>query len=53
MAALVPIVAMLWQRAIVLSASVPAEFPFADNPIVGAGLWIGRLTAIKVLARYL
>jgi hypothetical protein len=53
MAAGAPIGAMLWQRAIVLSASVPAEFPFVDNPIVGAGFWIGRLTAIKVLARYL
>ena len=44
---------MLWQRAVVLSSSLPAEYPFVDNPIAGAGFWIGRLTAIKVLARYL
>jgi tetratricopeptide (TPR) repeat protein len=44
---------MLLQRALVLSASPPAEFPFVDNPIVGASFWVGRLTAIKVLARYL
>ena len=48
-----PIAAMLVQRALVLSASPPAEFPFVDNPIAGASFWIGRLTAIKVLARYL
>jgi protein O-mannosyl-transferase len=37
----------------VLGASLPARFPFVDNPIVGATFWIGRLTAIKVIARYL
>jgi tetratricopeptide (TPR) repeat protein len=52
-ATLVPIGIMLWQRAVVLSSSLPAEYPFVDNPIAGAGFWIGRLTAIKVLARYL
>jgi protein O-mannosyl-transferase len=52
-AALVPIVAMLWKRSAVLAASPPAEFPFADNPIVGADWWTGRLTAIQVIARYL
>jgi tetratricopeptide (TPR) repeat protein len=53
LATLVPIGLMLWQRATVLSASLPAEYPFVDNPIAGAGFWIGRLTAVKVLARYL
>jgi tetratricopeptide (TPR) repeat protein len=53
LATLVPIGLMLWQRALVLSSSLPAEYPFVDNPIAGAGFWIGRLTAIKVLARYL
>jgi hypothetical protein len=52
-ATLVPIGIMLWQRAVVLSSSLPAEYPFVDNPIAGAGFWIGRLTAIKVLAHYL
>jgi tetratricopeptide (TPR) repeat protein len=45
--------AMWWARARVLSASAPAEFPFVDNPIVGADFWTGRLTALKVLALYL
>ena len=49
----IPIVAMLVQRSRVLAASLPAEFPFTDNPIVGASFWIGRLTALKVIARYL
>ena len=53
LATLLPIAAMLWQRATVLSASPPSQFPFPDNPIAGATFWIGRLTAIKVLARYL
>ncbi len=48
-----PIALMLWQRGIVLGAAPPPEFPFVDNPIAGAGFWIGRLTALKVLARYL
>jgi tetratricopeptide (TPR) repeat protein len=52
-ATIVPIAAMLYQRSVVLAASPPAEFPFTDNPIVGAGWWTGRLTAIKVIAHYL
>jgi tetratricopeptide (TPR) repeat protein len=52
-ATILPIIAMLLQRSLVLSASPPAEFPFVDNPIVGASFWIGRLTAIKVLGCYL
>jgi protein O-mannosyl-transferase len=50
---LVPIAVMLWKRSAVLAASPPAEFPYTDNPIAGADWWIGRLTAIKVIARYL
>lgn len=53
LATLVPIGIMLWQRAAVLSSTLPAEYPLVDNPIAAAGFWIGRLTAIKVLARYL
>lgn len=51
-AMILPICLMLWQRSVVLEASPKAEFPFVDNPIAGANFWIGRLTAIKVLARY-
>jgi tetratricopeptide (TPR) repeat protein len=35
-----------------LAASNPVVFPFADNPIAGAGFWTGRLTAAAVLGRY-
>ena len=52
-ATLLPIAAMLYQRSAVLAASPPAEFPFTDNPIVGTDWWTGRLTAIKVMGRYL
>jgi tetratricopeptide (TPR) repeat protein len=52
-ATLLPIAAMLYQRSIVLAAARPGEFHFYDNPIVGADFWTGRLTAIKVIARYL
>ena len=52
-ATLLPIAAMLYQRSIVMAASRPAEFPFTDNPIVGADFWTGRLTAIEVIPRYL
>jgi len=52
-ATLAPIAIMLWKRSAVMAASPPAEFPFTDNPIVGADWWTGRLTAIKVIARYL
>jgi tetratricopeptide (TPR) repeat protein len=53
LATLIPIAFMLYQRSAVLAASPPAEFPFTDNPIVGADWWTGRLTAIKVMSRYL
>ena len=52
-ATLLPIAVMLYQRAKVLAASRPAEFTFTDNPIAGTDFWTGRLTAIKVIPRYL
>ena len=45
------LLAMWWIRSRVLAA--PAVFPFVDNPIAGAGFWTGRLTAVKVMAKYL
>lgn len=51
-ATLAPIALMLYQRSRVLEASLPMEIPFADNPIKGADFLIGRLTALKVVARY-
>ena len=53
LACAVPVGLVLLQRAAVLAASVPAEFPFIDNPITGADFVTGRLTALAVLGRYL
>jgi hypothetical protein len=53
LATLLPLALMFWQRFQVLAASLPKEVPFTDNPIMGAGFWPGRLTAIGVLLRYL
>lgn len=52
-AALVPISVMLIQRWRVLAASPPAEFPCIDNPIACAGFLTGRLTALRIIPRYL
>jgi tetratricopeptide (TPR) repeat protein len=52
-AVLLPLQVMLYQRSVVLAAEAPAAFPFTDNPLVGAGFWQAKLTAVKVMARYL
>lgn len=53
LAAALPIVVFLWVRHSVL-VSLPAGHPaFTDNPIWGADFVTGRLTAIKVLGKYL
>src|SRR4029077_6414292 len=52
-AMLIPIQAMLYQRAAVLFSSQPTNFPYYDNPITGAGWLAGRLTALKVIGKYL
>jgi len=53
LATLVPIGAMLYQRTHVLAHLQLIDFLFIDNPIIGASFLQGRLTAIKVIARYL
>jgi hypothetical protein len=53
LAMLLPIQVMLYQRAAVLAAERPGIFPFIDNPLVVAGFWRGKMTAIVVMARYL
>jgi hypothetical protein len=53
LATLIPIVLMLAARMAVLAHSPSAEWPYVDNPIAGASFWVGRLTALKVLARYI
>ncbi len=52
--AMAPALLAMWRvRSIILSAGAPARFPYVDNPIVYAGFWTGRLTAVKVMAKYL
>jgi hypothetical protein len=52
-AVLAPVQAMLYQRSLALAGDGPADFPFTDNPLVGAGFWQAKLTAVKVMAHYL
>jgi hypothetical protein len=49
---LVPIQIMLYLRAAALYSAQPVEFPFWDNPLVGADFVTSRLTALDVLGRY-
>jgi tetratricopeptide (TPR) repeat protein len=53
LAAGLPILAFLYQRSVVMAHSALASNPYVDNPLLGAGFFTARLTAIKVLARYL
>jgi hypothetical protein len=48
-----PLTLMWYQRGAVLGSVTVTAFPFVDNPIIGAGFWQGRLTAVVVAARYL
>ena len=50
---LIPMEVMLYQRAAVLFAAQATNFPFYDNPITGARWLGGRLTAMRVIAKYL
>jgi hypothetical protein len=52
-AMVIPIQVMLYCRAAALFAVPPVEFPYWDNPIAGMGFVAGRITALKVVARYL
>jgi hypothetical protein len=52
-ATLAPVAALLYQRSAMLAASSPPVIPFVDNPLVGSGFWVARLTALKVMAHYL
>jgi len=52
--ALLPVYIVFWiARKLVFAHSLPSQFPFTDNPLIGADFWMTRLTAIKVLSRYL
>jgi hypothetical protein len=53
LATALPVAAYLLARSLVLSSHPVAVVAFADNPLAGAGFWPARLTAVKVLGKYL
>jgi tetratricopeptide (TPR) repeat protein len=52
-AAAVPVAIFLYVRSRVLAGLAVAPVAFTDNPLVGAGFWTARLTAVKVIGKYL
>ncbi len=46
------VIVMLMVRQAVLSGLPSPDLPFVDNPLVGAGFWTARLTALSVIWRY-
>ena len=48
-----PLLAMWRQRSVVMAGASLSPFPFVDNPLVAADFWTARLTALKLIARYL
>ena len=52
-AVLLALGAMRYARAAVFIHLPPARFPYWDNPLVDAGFWTARLTALKIVAKYL
>jgi tetratricopeptide (TPR) repeat protein len=51
-AAAIPCLAYLLARAKMIASAPYVPVPFTDNPLVGAGFWTARMTAVKVLGRY-
>ena len=52
-AAVVPCAAYLYARARVLANSPFLPTAYTDNPLLGADFWTARLTAIKIIGKYL
>jgi tetratricopeptide (TPR) repeat protein len=50
--AAIPCVIYLYVRTQVLSNASYLATPFVENPLLGAGFWTARITAIKVIGRY-
>jgi len=48
-----PVVIFLYVRSRVFAGLAEVPVPFTDNPLVGAGFWTARLTAVKVIGKYL
>jgi protein O-mannosyl-transferase len=53
LAVMLPIQAMLYLRGAALAGLPPTDFPYCDNPLVGADFWTARLTALQVMGRYI
>jgi hypothetical protein len=53
LATAIPILIFLAVRTQVLKDVPLAPVPFTDNPLAGADFWTSRLTALKVLGKYL
>ena len=54
LAAMAVALELMWSaRAAVFQGLPAARFPYWDNPLVDAGFWTARLTALKIVARYL
>ncbi|HEY1221283.1 MAG TPA: glycosyltransferase family 39 protein [Bryobacteraceae bacterium] len=52
-AAVVPCLVYLYMRSQVFAGVSSAEMPYVENPLLGAGFWTARITAIKVIGRSL
>jgi tetratricopeptide (TPR) repeat protein len=48
-----PVTIFLYVRSRVFAGLATAPVPFTDNPLVGAGFWTARLTAVRVIGKYL
>jgi hypothetical protein len=53
LAAALPAALYLYVRSRVVAGLASAPVPFTDNPLMGAGFWTARLTAVKVIGKYL
>jgi tetratricopeptide (TPR) repeat protein len=51
-AAAIPCLVYLYVRSQVLPNAPHLDTPFYENPLLGAGFWTARITAIKVIGRY-
>jgi tetratricopeptide (TPR) repeat protein len=51
-AAAIPCLVYLCARALVLASAAHTSTPFNENPLMGAGFWTARMTAIDVIGRY-
>ncbi len=51
-AAGLPILLMWYARLRVFAKTPSPVFPYVENPLIGSGFWVAKLTAIKVLAKY-